>query len=334
MRYIVYGAGAIGGLAGGRMAESGADVVLIARGAHAAAIAADGLTVVSGEGTRRIDVPVVTDPAGTRIEPGDVVLMGVKSHQTAAALDALQPVAPPQTVIACLQNGVDNERASLRLFPRVYGVCVMCPATHLEPGVVQQDSVPVPGLLDIGRFPGTTAPVPDGPATTADPTRSTIAEAFRAAGFDSVERDDIMRWKYRKLLMNVGNAAQALLAGEDGIAVADAAAAEAETCLQAAGIDCASEDEDRARRARIMRIVDIPGHPRGGGSSWQSLRRGTGSIESDYLNGEISLLGRLHGVATPINDLLRHLATEAARRGDPPGTMTGAEFEARLTPAE
>lgn len=319
MRHIVYGAGAIGGLAGGRMAESGADVVLIARGDHAAAIAADGLTIVSAERTVAVDVPVATDPAETRIEAGDVVLLAVKSHQTTAALEALRPAAAPETAIACLQNGVDNERAALRLYPGVYGVCVMCPATHLEPGVVQQDSVPVPGLLDIGRYPSGT-----------DSMTATIAAAFRAAGFDSIERPDIMRWKYRKLIMNLGNAAQALL--QDPNDVARRAAAEGEACLEAAGIAFASREEDRARRADIMKIVDIPGHPRGGGSSWQSLRRGTGSIESDYLNGEISLLGRLHGVPTPVNDLLGRLAVAAARRGDRPGQMATAEFERRLSP--
>ena len=48
---------------------------------------------------------------------------------------------------------VENERAALRFFPNVYGVCVMCPAVHLEPGVVQAYSTPVPGILHLGRFP-------------------------------------------------------------------------------------------------------------------------------------------------------------------------------------
>jgi 2-dehydropantoate 2-reductase len=323
VRYIVYGAGAIGGLAGGLMADKGADVVLIARGAHAEAIASDGLTIISAEGTTTVKVPVVTDPSEVDFGAGDAVLLAMKSHQTAAALDALRRVAPPSTPVACLQNGVENERAALRLYPNVYGVCVMCPSTHLEPGVVQQDSVPVPGLLDVGRYP-----------EGLDATVTEIADAFRSAGFDSIERPDITRWKYRKLIMNLGNAVNAVIAAPGTKAITGRVQEEGQACFQAAGIEYASVAEDRDRRADIMQIRDIPGRPRGGGSSWQSLRRSSGSIESDYLNGEVSLLGRLHGIATPVNDLLTQLAWEAALRGADPGALTVEEFEARLAAPE
>lgn len=318
MRYIVYGAGAIGGLAGACMAEGGEDVVLIARGAHAEAIARHGLTVESASGSRTVDVPVFTDPADARIGTGDAVLLAMKSQDTADALDALRRVAPPATPVACVQNGVHNERAALRLFPLVYGVCVMCPASHLEPGVVWQHSLPVPGMLDIGRYPGGT-----------DGTAATLAAAFRAGGFESIERPDVMRWKYRKLLLNLGNAPQALFA-DGGSPIAKRAQAEGEACLQSAGIDYASAAEDRERRGDFLQIKEIEGRPYRGGSSWQSLQRGAGSIESDYLNGEVSLLGRLHGVPTPVNDLLQRLAWEAATGGRGPGFLTVEEFESRL----
>ena len=318
MLYIVYGAGALGGLLGARLAEAGEDVVLIARGAHAEVIARRGLAVASADGVRTVDVPVVTEPGQIGLRSGDLVLLTMKSQDTAGALDALRRVAPGDTPVVCVQNGVDNERAALRLFPSVYSVCVMCPATHLEPGLVLQHSVPVPGMLDIGRYPCGT-----------DATVAGVAAAFRAAGFESIERPDVMRWKYRKLLMNLGNAPQALF--PDGGELSRRARKEGEACLQAAGIDYASSQEDRDRRGDTLQIREIEGHPYAGGSSWQSLRRATGSIESDYLNGEISLLGRLHGVPTPINDLLLRLAWEAAAGGRPPGALTIEEFEARLT---
>jgi 2-dehydropantoate 2-reductase len=74
----------------------------------------------------------------------------------------------------------------------------------------------------------------------------------------------------------------------------------------------------------------INGQRRGGGSSWQSLARGTGSIEADLLNGEIVLLGRLHGVVTPVNELLQVVANELAASGAPPGSMSEDELRARL----
>lgn len=318
MRYIIYGAGAVGGLTGALMAEAGQDVLLIARGAHYEAIAADGLTIESSRGSRSVPVPVVAEPAAAGVEEGDVVLLAMKSQDTAAAADTLRRCAAMSTAVVCLQNGVENERVALRLFRRVYGVCIMCPAAHLEPGVVQQSSVPLPGLLDIGRYP-----------TGTDDTTAQTSRAFRAAGFESLERTEVMRWKYRKLLLNLGNAVQALI-GPPGLGrLTKLAREEGERCLVAAGTDFASAEEDAERRGDRLTVQDIDGRPRGN-SSWQSLQRGAGSIETDYLNGEISLLGRLHGVPTPVNDLLQRLAFEAAVRGDRPGQLSAEAFEAQL----
>jgi 2-dehydropantoate 2-reductase len=69
---------------------------------------------------------------------------------------------------------------------------------------------------------------------------------------------------------------------------------------------------------------------RGGGSTWQSFARGTGSIETDLLNGEIVLLGRLHGVPTPANALVQRLANDAAADRRPPGSMTAADVLRQL----
>ena len=138
-----------------------------------------------------------------------------------------------------------------------------------------------------------------------------------------------MRKKYAKLLMNLGNIVQAATAG-DGIRLDEAEQAalgqvhrllreEALACFAAAGIDCAGRDEVRARRRDVYRMVDIPGHPRTGGSSWQSFSRGTGNVETDYLNGEIVLLGRLHGVPVPANGQAVELATRMLREQSAPG---------------
>ena len=100
--------------------------------------------------------------------------------------------------------------------------------------------------------------------------------------------------------------------------------------IAAAGIDCASAEEDADRRGDLISLRPIAGERRGGGSSWQSLARGTGSIEVDQLNGEIVLLGRLHGVPTPVNELLQTVAHELARTRAEPGSLTEADLLARL----
>jgi 2-dehydropantoate 2-reductase len=80
-------------------------------------------------------------------------------------------------------------------------------------------------------------------------------------------------------------------------------------------------------------LHDVGGRRRGGGSSWQSLARGTGTIETDYLNGEIVLLGRLHGVPTPVNATVQRVARELAASGAPPASMSPDELLAVVTAA-
>ena len=105
---------------------------------------------------------------------------------------------------------------------------------------------------------------------------------------------------------------------------------EALACYQAAGIDCASAEETRARRASGIRSAPIPGRMRPGGLSWQSIKRGTGNIEVDYLNGEIVQLGRLHGVPTPANVVLQRIGNRLAREGLPVGSFGEEELAAMI----
>ena len=155
MRFVVYGAGAIGGVVGGRLAQAGHEVVLIARGDHHDAIRDDGLRLVIPDAEPiTLSIPVVSHPAGLDFRDDDVVLLAMKSQHTGKALErARAPTAPSSIAVVCVQNGVANEPAALRLFDDVYGVCVVCPALHLEPGVVEAYATPSTGILDVGRFP-------------------------------------------------------------------------------------------------------------------------------------------------------------------------------------
>lgn len=320
MRFVVFGAGAIGGVLGGRLHEHGHGVVLIARGAHLEAIREQGLRIDSPDGSVVVPVPAVGDPAAARISHGDVVVLAMKSQDTVAALDALAASASPDTPVVCAQNGVDNERSTLRRFARVYGMCVLCPATHLEPGVVQATSAPISGIMDVGRWP-----------SGADDVAAAVAAALDASSFSSVPRDDIARWKWGKLLLNLGNAVEAVFRPDESArALAEAARIEGERCLEAARIAFVGREEDAARRGGLLTYRPIEGQRRGGGSTWQSLTRSTGAVETDYLTGEIVLLGRLHGVPTPINARLQQLANELARTHEPPQTRSAEEVLAAI----
>ncbi len=314
MRVVVYGAGGVGGVIGARLFQQGHDVTLIARGAHHDAIRDRGLRLHTPEESVELPIPVVDRPGAVELGSGDVVLLTMKTQDTAPALAELAAVAPPDIAVASAQNGVENERLALRLFPNVYGVCVVVPAVFTEPGVVEVHCAPVSGRLDVGRYPG-----------GLDETARSLAEAFTAATFPSEARPDIMRFKYGKLLTNLGNAVEALVGpGDHGAGLARRAREEGEACLRAAGIEAATGV------TLGMRVQPVSGRKRPGGSSTQSLHRGTGTVESDFLNGEIVLLGREHGVPTPVNEHLRRLANRMAREKAPPGSMTPAEVLASL----
>jgi 2-dehydropantoate 2-reductase len=322
---VVYGAGAIGGVVGGRLAQHGHEVVLIARGDHHDAIRDHGLRLITPDAEPlTLSIPVVSHPAGIDFGDDDVVLLAMKSQHTGKALSALAASAPPSVAVVAVQNGVVNEPAALRLFEDVYGVCVVCPALHLEPGVVEAHAAPVTGILDVGRYP-----------RGVDARAEKIAAAFGSATFESVARPDIMRWKYGKLLNNLGNAVDALCGTDPaGRQVQMLAWEEGAVCLAAAGIDAVTPEEDAARRGEGFQWGGGANRSRPGASSWQSLARGTGSIEADYLNGEIVLLGRLHGIATPVNLLLQRLAGRAAREGWAPGSMGIDELIQMVQPGE
>jgi 2-dehydropantoate 2-reductase len=321
MRFVIYGAGGVGGVVGGRLAQHGHDVVLIARGAHLDALQRDGLRLEDPDGADQIGVEAVGHPSELGWRDGDVVLLGMKSQHTAGALDDLvAAAAPPDLPVLCLQNGVANERRVLRRFARTYGVCVMLPAEHLEPGVVRAYSAPITGNLDLGRFP-----------SGVDDLATDVAAALSSSGFSSLPLDDIMRWKHTKLLMNLGNILEAAVGRESRSGeLATRVVAEGESVLQAAGIPYASWDEDEARRADGPTMKRVDGQLRDGGSTWQSLARGADSLETDDLNGEIVLQARLAGVPAPVNEMLQRLAHELVATSAAPGSLTEAELLARL----
>ena len=318
MRYIIYGAGAVGGVMGARLFDAGHEVVLIARGAHLDAMRERGLAYESPTETRTVRIPVAARPSEIVFHDDDAVILTMKTQDTVAALDELRASAPAGIPVICAQNGVENERMALRRFANVYAMLVILPATHLEPGVVVAHAAPVSGILDCGRYPA-----------GVDATIEEVAADLNGSGFSVVAREDAMRWKYAKLVMNLGNALQAACGLDGNLGPVYARLRdEGIACYRAAGIDWASDDEMRERRQSMSRPAEtVGGRQRAGGSSWQSIARGAGSIETDYLNGEIALLGRLHGVPTPANAAMQRIGARMVRERLPAGSIAVEEIE-------
>ena len=318
MKYVVYGAGAVGGVIGANLHRAGIEVSLVARGEHLAALRSQGLRLDTPDGSERLRIPAVAGAADVVWTDDTVVLLTVKSQQTQDALEDLAAHAPARTPVVSAQNGVANEQAILRRFQDVYSICVMLPSAHLEPGVVAQKCSPTPGILDIGRIPRRT-----------DDLDEAIAADLRRAGFESQPRPDIMAWKYRKLVLNLGNGVDAVCAaGEAADELVRRARDEGDLVLRHAGVVVVSPEEDAERRGDVLRSGDAAWQP--GGSTWQSVQRGAGSVEIDYLSGEIVLMGRLHGIPTPVNELLQRVVAEVAREGGPPRSVDAAALLARL----
>ena len=181
MRIAVYGAGGVGGYYGGRLAQAGHDVTLIARGDHLDAVREDGLTVESEAGDFHVSLPATDDPDD--IDPVDVVLFCVKSFDTEDAASHLDSLLKPDGAVLSLQNGVDNEDVLAERvgIDRVWGGVTYIFSTIAEPGVVEHTGGPAHVIFGQYHEPG-----------TERPDRSALAAEF----LDACEDADGMSAKY------------------------------------------------------------------------------------------------------------------------------------------
>jgi len=316
MRVIIYGAGGIGGVIGAQLFKADQEVVLIARGPHLEKVQKDGLRYETPNGTDILPLTAVGHPSEIDFRDDDVVLLTMKAQHTLDALDTMRAVAGENIPVICGQNGVANERMALRRFRHVYGMLIYLPSTFLEPGTIQTTSAKTIGVLDTGVFPN-----------GVDDRVETLMAMLKEANFSARPTADIMRWKYGKLMINLGNALNALAPRNDEAnPVRELLRAECRAVYAAAGIAYTEEDEITARRGDLMKAGKINGVGRQGDSSWQGLMRGNRDIEADYLNGEIIMLGRLHGVPTPANEVVLRLANRMAREGIAPQSMSAVDL--------
>jgi 2-dehydropantoate 2-reductase len=336
-RYVFIGAGAIGSAVGGMLADSGSEVLLVARGEHARTMINSGLRLRCPDTALTVRPPVITDPTDARLTEDDVLVLSTKTHQAEAAIDqwADVPVHREDKVIGraadllpivTALNGVASEDIALRYFAWVFGACVWCPAVMIDPGEVFLRAAPLRGVFHIGPYPKTTDPRRDAGLLTP------VISDWRAAGFRITTPASVMPWKYCKLLTNLGNAVMALLGDtSDADDIKQAVDAEAREVLAAARITVTTDEQEAAARAEAFTVSPVPGEPEQlGGSSWQSLVRGTGSIETDYLNGEISVIARRIGWTAPLNARLTALARQAARNRQLPGAISTEQLRAEL----
>lgn len=312
MKFIIYGVGAIGGTLAARLSLSGYEVHGIARGQQLDAISNSGLTLRTPDSTQIAKFPCHADPSEINFGPDDIIFLTMKTQDTQEALERLRVAGVRDQAIVCAQNGVANERFALRLFKNTYGMTVLLPATFMVPGEVNAFGAPKHGILDVGRYP-----------FGLDENVSTIVDALEKSGFAPFAHKRVMENKYGKLLLNLGNIVGAALGTEaHSGSLTKLVRTEGEAVLKAANLTFADLDAKNLRRDKFMQDVPIEGIERIGSSSAQSLARQSGSIETNYLNGEIVLLGRLHNVPVPANTYFCDLAQHMVDNAISPGTIS------------
>ena len=134
---MVFGTGAIGGYYGGMLAQSGADVSFIARGNNYNVLCKKGLTIITEE--NKITFPVKVFNSTKGLGKFDYVFICVKSFDTKSTLDEIKENIGPQTTIASLQNGIENEELIIKSFgkEKVIGAFVYIASQLIEPGIVK-----------------------------------------------------------------------------------------------------------------------------------------------------------------------------------------------------
>lgn len=321
-RYVVIGGGAVGGALAAQLAPAGHDVVLVARGEHGVTVAERGLVVRRPDSVDTVHLPVAAGPAQVDLRPDDVLLLTVKTQDAEPALAAWawRPVTGgglgADLPVVTFQNGLVTEDLALRRFSRVYGATIGIAASHLVPGEVVSPSLPpAVGLVWLGRY-----------AAAPDALQEELVADLAGAGFAAWSVPDVRAQKAAKLLGNVGNGLD-LVEGprEDRERVRALLRAEALAALSAAGLPLPPGGE-LDRGDVDFRVLPVEGHVGGRLSTWQSFARGASS-EVDHLNGEVVLLGRRHGVPTPVNEALQRLLGPGP---DPTGALPALSLDTLL----
>lgn len=296
-KVAVLGAGAMGCLFGGELAEHGLEVTLIdVWQEHVDAINRDGLRVVGHRGARRVGVPATTDPASCG--PVDVVLVHCKAASTVAAVSAARDAGlfNGDAVAISFQNGLGNEETIAEVIgaDRVLGGVTAQGASMEGPGCIHSYADLPSQIGEMGGGVGDRA--------------SAIADAFSGHGLETVASADIRHDIWKKLMVNVSVSAMSgitnLTIGE-AVAIPElqamcyGAVAEAVPVALADGVELTHEES--------RNILDLVIGPGGTGENKSSLcvdilnRRAT---EVDVINGAVVSRGIRYGVETPINATL------------------------------
>ncbi len=321
MRICIFGAGAIGSFLAAKLAASGADVRLLARGEALTAIRANGLRLEEKSGATVVRLPV--SDAAADFGPQDIVVVATKAHGLAGAALAAGPLLGPETQVVFAQNGVPWWYAYGFTAPGL----AAGPLDRIDPDhgiwngfgperavgctIFSPNSVPAPGVVrNVAVNPATyTLGQPDG---AASPTVRAFAAALEKAGAKAPIADNIRLEVWKKLMFNVATASTCVLTGstikrnmsDPGVReIAKALTRETVAVAAAHGFDVAVDVEGQTDPATR------PDHKSSMLQDFEAGRR----MEIDPIFSCVADFAAAAGVKTPILDIILPLLRTKAR---------------------
>lgn len=294
MKIAIMGSGGVGGYLGARLAHDGHDVTFVARGAHLAAMKANGLRLDDKTHPVTINPANATDDPAS-IGPVDAVIFSVKVYDAKAAIAAMKPLIGPNTVVLDVLNGVESHAWIADAFgaPHVLRGSIYISSHIAEPGVIVHET---PGVrLTFGAL---------------DPLAKPAAEALHAAllsiDVKSVLTDDVEATLWSKMVMLTalsGVCCLARLPISDVLAAPEGAAIVRRAMEEVAAVAVARSITLEPGALKAVQGFDPANVPAIKPSMLIDLERGK-PLEVEWLSGAISRFGRDAGVPTPTHDVV------------------------------
>lgn len=304
LKILIMGAGAIGSLFGGFLAETGHEVALIGRKPHVDKINRDGLLIEGVSGMHNIKIKATTNPSS--LEAPDLIILTVKAYDTAQAVKDVIDLVGPQTYLMCLQNGLGPEDTAASILGND---CIIRGTTSdgalfLEPGKIRHTGH---GETVIGY-----------PSQKPDKLLNEIVKAFQKAGFSTSISDDIKKFAWQKIFVNVAINPFGTLTGlRNGELLTVPELRESMEAAITEGIAITDKlGLNINRQFVISKAFEVAQRTaRNKNSMLQDIEKGK-KTEIEYINGAIVKYGNENGVPCPLNTILTALVKGLEKRNE------------------
>jgi 2-dehydropantoate 2-reductase len=333
VRYVIFGAGAIGAAIGGLLNRAGLRAVCIARPAVVDALRRGIVLEEHGERTT-VTAGAVTSVSELTQEDGDVAIITTKSQVSEEAVRELSQSYDDTLPVVCLQNGVRNEVIAAERFRTVYAGLVFFSGVQLKPSVI---SLPQGRTVAVGCYP-----------EGLDERALQLCADLKRAGLEALSSSHVMSMKWGKLIANLNNATTTITGywleramadvemrrlmlevREEGLRVTDAAGIAVEPPTdEPSPIRIREMTEKLKDPPKLEDASDDAEQERTYSSMWQDLYLGRKQNEAEFLNGEIIALGKKLGIPTPYNSTLLEIVNRMFTERLNPGIHSPTELRA------